>query len=148
VSDPENLKLVESLEGVYGESTASYGEKIFTGDGYIITAYSEIHTPLQIYNVTITPVNCTAVDIEWETNIPAKTVLRYRASTGAHTHEVMDPKTVTHHRITLGGLQEGTTYYFTLDSLQYVFKTCEQPAGGTFIDFFISVLRKILNLFA
>jgi len=148
ISNPENLAMVETLEGVYGNVECDSG-RVFTGIGYIIVAESKVHRLPKVTQVIVRQINCTSVVVEWETDIPAISSVKYGTLSSRYEYEVSDLNLTKHHTILLHKLHPETKYYFLInpDSSERTFETCIQQSKSVF-DNIISFFRKILEYFA
>jgi len=97
------------------------------GDGFI---FATIAGPT-ISNVTTPQIDNTSVTINWLTNIPADSTIRYSTTTPLTSPmQVTDETEVTNHTIRLTGLTRGTTYYYEVLS-----GVANDPNGGSYYSF-------------
>jgi hypothetical protein len=148
ISDPENLVLVDTVGDVYGNVECNSG-KLYTGIGYIMAAdKTEIRKLPKVAHVVVRLINCTSVVIEWETDIPFKSLVRFGTSSSKYEREVSTSTLTVHHAVVLNGLQSGTKYYFLIypDSFERTFETCVEQSESIF-DIVTSFFKKILEYF-
>ncbi|MCW3134979.1 MAG: DNRLRE domain-containing protein [Methanophagales archaeon] len=72
-------------------------------------------SPPKIENVSVACTNNSAT-IEWDTDEISDSRVRYGTESGNYSYEAYDSAFVTHHNITIRGLESGRTYYFEVVS--------------------------------
>jgi len=72
-------------------------------------------SPPEIRNVSVACTNNSAT-IEWDTDEISDSLVRYGTESGNYSYEAYDSAFVTHHNITIRGLESGRTYYFEVVS--------------------------------
>jgi len=95
-------------------------------------------TPPVITNVTNTAPTPNSATIEWDTDEPADSLVKYGNASGSYTMNEIDATSVTSHSIELTGLESNTTYYYVVnstdpsgnsnESAEYSFTTETQPS--------------------
>lgn len=92
-----------------------------------------------IGNVSVGGITTSSADITWGTNEGADSLVEYGTSPGGYTASASDPSLVMNHKVSLSGLESGTTYYFRVGSTdaagntsvsgEFSFTTTEAPSG-------------------
>ncbi len=72
-------------------------------------------SPPKIENVSVACTSNSAT-IEWDTDEISDSLVRYGTESGNYSYEAYDSAFVTHHNITIRGLESGRTYYFEVVS--------------------------------
>jgi len=95
--------------------------------------------PPQITNVTVTNITNNSATIKWDTDEFSDSLVKYGKVSGIYTEEKKDLLFSKNHSIILGGLSEGTKYYFVVggtdlsgnlkESSEYSFSLVGQKNG-------------------
>ena len=80
-------------------------------------------TPPGIYNIKNSSITDTSVNITWDTNEEATSVIKYGTSPGSYTGTFENLSTTLNHTVILTGLNSSTTYYYVVNS--------SDPAGNS-----------------
>ncbi|MBU5638984.1 hypothetical protein KOM00_19880 [Geomonas sp. Red69] len=95
-------------------------------------AYATPTAPLAFTSSVYGTIGTTTAKIQWSTNLPSTSVIRYGTSSGSLTKSLSSTALVTSHVVSLSSLARKTTYYFkvsstagssTVTSPTYYFKT-------------------------
>lgn len=81
-----------------------------------VDVVNDTAVPQLLGNITITPSGETESQLTWTTNEIANSRVQFGTQSGNFTRDVFDELYVTHHSLTLTGLQDGVTYYYKLSS--------------------------------
>jgi hypothetical protein len=92
-------------------------------------------TPPVISSVTSAPGSGGIATISWMTNKPTNSSVDYGTSTGSLTLNVSDATLVTSHSLTLAGLTLGTTYYYSVTSVDSLGNSVSSPVAPATANF-------------
>jgi len=124
---------VDGSNGVYNYSgTSIFPNQSFGSANYWVDLV--FSTPAALPNLpvisalTATPAT-TSATIAWTTNVPTTSLVNYGTSAGSLTLNASSSSLVTTHGLTLTGLATGTTYYYTVTSVDASNNTVTSPAS-------------------
>ena len=109
--------------GTYYFAVTAYDNEVPSNEsGYsnqVSTGTPSDTTPPVISNVQVSSTTDTTALIEWATNEPSDSQVRYGTVTGNYSYLKNNITLVTNHSVTLTDLDPSTTYYFRVASLDF-----------------------------
>jgi len=126
ISDPSNMKVVETRYDLSGNDMDEENGLLYTSGGVIISPIGGGELPLQISLIKVSSITENSAIISWQTNKEADSLVKYGTSPGSYSEQKYDPTLTKYHSMKLDGLQPNTTYYFVVES-----KTANETATST-----------------
>ncbi|MCW3136373.1 MAG: carboxypeptidase regulatory-like domain-containing protein [Canidatus Methanoxibalbensis ujae] len=115
-----NYTITASKDGYYpSTATAEILENQTT------TLNFTLITPPIISNIMVTNITQTSATIEWKTDEPSTSLIKYGTSPGSYPYFKEDTSYTTTHSLTLTNLQPNTSYYFVVNSTDRVGNSAE-----------------------
>ena len=108
----ENATDVHRLVGEPGVMVTRYADTFTYLD--LMSPPFDFTKPL-IYDVTVTNITLTSATVNWVTDEPADSLVKYGTESGNYTLQKYDSTNVTSHSVNLVGLLPNTTYYFVVN---------------------------------
>ena len=109
----ENATEVHRLIGEPGVMVTRYADTFSYLD--LMSPPFDFTKPL-ISDVTVTNITLTSATVNWVTDEPADSLVKYGTESGNYTLQKYDSANVTSHSVNLVGLLPNTTYYFVVNS--------------------------------
>jgi len=112
----------------YSLENATEVHRLIGEPGVMITLYADTFSYLDlmsppfdftkplISDVTVTNITLTSATVNWVTDEPADSLVKYGTESGNYTLQKYDSANVTSHSVNLVGLLPNTTYYFVVNS--------------------------------
>jgi hypothetical protein len=128
-----------SIETLKGREYAWFTTR--AGAGQVIATYARDLTPPRISNLRVESVTPTTATIAWSTDEPANSRLDYGVNAANLVSQVSSAVLATEHRLELGGLSPGTTYYYQVSSAD----AAGNPVSSPVLDFATLPLNWLLT---
>jgi phage-related protein len=106
---------------------STYGVAVYGVDVYGTSSSAPI-----ISHITVNLIGPTSVQITWQTDVAADTLVQYGLTSAYGQQSALDPTPVTFHAVTLTALQPQTNYYFSVSSTSALSGQNSTIGGQTF----------------